>query len=161
MKKFTIKDLVLNALIGAIYFVLVFIFSFASFGEIQFRIAEVLLLLVLFNPKLSYGLLLGTFLANLLNPLGFGILDAFVGTAASLVGIMGLLLFKKIPIIGILIPTLANGLIVGAMLSILFELPYIVTVLSVSIGEFAVLLVLGLPLYYVIKKRDHLVEHLK
>ena len=67
MLKFTVKDLILNSIVGAIYFILVFAFQFMSFGDLFNLIAEVLLILVLFNSKFSVGIILGTFLSNLLN----------------------------------------------------------------------------------------------
>lgn len=161
MKKFTTKDLVLSSIIGALYFVLVFVFSFMSYGDIQFRIAEVLLILVIFNPKLSWGIILGTFLSNLLNPLGFGIVDAVFGTLATAVGIIGLLIFRKKPIIGLLFPVLSNGIIVGLMLNVMIETPFLMNLLFVSFGQFVVLYALGFPLYYYLKKNNHLTEQLK
>ena len=51
---FTIKDLIKQALIAAIYLVLVIIFWEFSFKEIQFRIAEILLILIfLIKNRLS------------------------------------------------------------------------------------------------------------
>lgn len=158
MKKFTVKDLVLNAIIGALYFVLVFAFQFMSFGDIQFRIAEVLLILVLFNSKLSIGLLLGTFLANLLNPLGFGLVDAIFGTAASAIGIIGLILLKRVPILALLVPVIANGIIVSIMLKVMLDLPFFISFIGVSLGEAAVLYILALPTFYYLRKRDDLTE---
>ncbi|MDY0115275.1 MAG: QueT transporter family protein, partial [Acholeplasmatales bacterium] len=56
---FTIKDLIKQALIAAIYLVLVIIFWEFSFKEIQFRIAEILLILIFFDKKSIIGLTLG------------------------------------------------------------------------------------------------------
>ena len=71
MNKMYLKDLIFQALIGAIYVVLVLVLIPISFGQVQFRIAEALLVLVFFNKKNMIGLLLGTFVANLFSPESF------------------------------------------------------------------------------------------
>ena len=101
MKKFTTKDLALSSIIGALYVALVFAFFFISFSDIQFRIAEVLLILVIFNPKLAFGIIVGTFVANTFAPGSFGIIDGAFGTLATMVGLIGLIAFRKKPIIGL------------------------------------------------------------
>lgn len=158
MKKFTNKDLALNAIFGSIYVVLVFVFSFLSFEQIQFRIAEVLLIFLFFNPKIAPGLILGTFLANLTSP--FGIIDALVGTFASLLAIILMIIFKKRPIIALVFPALTNGIIVGLMISIMSRLPFIPVAAFVFLGEFVVMYLLGLPLYYYFNKNKILIDQL-
>jgi len=156
MKNFTVKDLTLNAIYGSIYFVFVLIFSFLSFEAIQFRIAEVLLIFVLFNPKITPGLILGTFLANLTSP--FGIVDALVGTLASLIAIILMIITRKIPLLAMLFPALSNGIIVGIMISYLSKTPFLVNFGLVFLGEFVVMYIIGLPLYYYFKKNQDLLE---
>src|SRR5690625_2359847 len=154
--KLSIKDLSLNALVGALYFVLVYVFQFMSFTEIQFRIAEALLVLFLFNPKLAPGLVLGNFLVGLFSP--YGIIDALVGTIASIVAIVLMIIFKKRIYATLLFPAISNGLIVGIMISITSKTPYIYNIGTVFIGEFVVMYLVGLPLYYYIKNNDYIKE---
>jgi len=154
--KLSIKDLSLNALVGALYFVLVYVFQFMSFTEIQFRIAEALLVLLLFNPKLAPGLVLGNFLVGLFSP--YGIIDALVGTIASIVAIVLMIIFKKRIYATLLFPAISNGLIVGIMISITSKTPYIYNIGTVFIGEFVVMYLVGLPLYYYIKNNDYIKE---
>lgn len=159
MKNFTVKDLIINALVGALYVALIFLFAELSFGEIQFRIAEVLLIFLFINRKLSLGIILGTFISNLLlSPIA---LDMIFGTFATILSIMGLLLFIKRPAIALLFPVLVNGIIIGISLKIQFDTPLIASMIYVSIGQAAVLYLIGLPLYHYLKKRDDLVELLK
>lgn len=156
MQNFTIKDLILNALIGAIYVVLVYALSFMSYGGVQFRIAEVLLVLLFFNPKLAFGIILGTFISNIGSPLG--VIDSIFGTTATIVGIMGILLLKKRPALALLVPVIANGIIVAIMLKIALDLPVLLSIIGVSLGEAVVLYLLGLPFYTYIKKREDIIE---
>ena len=73
-----------NAMIASIYVVLLYVFQFLSFELVQFRIAELLLVLVLFNAKSFYGITIGTFVGNMLfSPYGF--VDAVVGTIATII----------------------------------------------------------------------------
>lgn len=158
--EFTVKDLSINALIGALYFVLVYVFSFMSFGEIQFRIAEALLIFLLFNKKLAPGLILGNFLASLaFSP--YGIVDALFGTLASFVAIVLMILTKKLPLLSFIFPALINGIIIGAFITCFSDTIFIINFSTVFIGEFVVLYLVGLPLYYYINKNDHIIELLK
>lgn len=58
-RNFDLKDIVIQMTISAIYVVLVFVFYFMSFEAIQFRIAEILLVLVFFNKKHTIGIVFG------------------------------------------------------------------------------------------------------
>ena len=62
-----------------------------------------------------------------------------------------MLLFRKYAICA-LFPAIVNGLIVGLELYLAFELPYLISALSVFIGEFVVVYIFGLPIYYILKK---------
>ena len=159
MKNFTVKDLVLNGLIGAIYVALTYLFQPLSFDDVQFRIAEVLLIFVIFNPKLSLGIILGTLVSNLLlSPI---VIDVIVGTLATILSLFGILTIKKRPAIALLFPVFVNGLLVGAMLAIVYDLPFWLSFISVSFGQAVVLYGLGLPLYYYLNKRADLTQLLK
>lgn len=156
MKNFTVKDLILNALVGAVYVVLVLALGFISYGEIQFRIAEVLLVLLFINPKLALGIILGTFISNMTGPLG--LIDAIFGTLATGLGIGGILLFKKRPMIALLFPVLANGIVVSIMLKIVLDLPLIISFAGVAFGEAVVLYLVGLPFYSYLKQREDIIR---
>lgn len=159
MKNFTIKDLVLNGLVGAIYVALIFIFAELSFNDIQFRIAEVLLIFLFFNKKLAPGIILGTFIGNfLLSPI---IYDLVFGTLATMISIALMLRFNKYKAVALLAPVFVNGLVIGFMLASVYDMPFIINFFFVSLGQAVVLYGLGLPLYYYLNKRNDLVELLK
>ena len=71
-KKFHIdeKDIVQNDLLAALYVVLTYILAPISFGVIQFRLSEILILTCFFDKKKAIGLTLGCLIANLVSPLG-------------------------------------------------------------------------------------------
>lgn len=64
----TTRRVVLIAIVAALYTVLTVGIAPLSFGPIQFRVSEVLKVLVLFDPFLCLGIGLGTFIANLASP---------------------------------------------------------------------------------------------
>lgn len=150
MKKFTILDLLRQSIIAALYVVLILIFHFLSFNDIQFRIAELLLILILFDNKSFYGLTIGVIIANLFSPLL--LYDITFGVTASILTMLFMILFKKWPYIALLMPSLINGPIIGLMLYLALDLPFLLTSFSVFIGEFVVTYVIGLPIYYLLKK---------
>lgn len=81
----TTKRLVRTALIAAIYAVLTLILAPISYGNIQFRISEIMVLLAFVDPFYIGGLTLGCFIANMLGP--NGMLDIFLGTLATLISV--------------------------------------------------------------------------
>ena len=97
-----------------------------------------------------------------MNPLGFGIIDAGIGTLATIIGIVGLLIFRKKPLIGLLFPVLANGVLVSVMLIYIMgiDIPLWLSFLTISFGQAAVLYGLGVPLYYYLKHRSDITEKL-
>lgn len=151
------RYLVSQAFIATIYIVLLVVFQGVSFGVIQFRIAEVLLILMLFNHKHWLGLLIGTLIGNLLlSPIA---LDWIIGTGAT-----GLTLFfmsqTKNETLALLWPSIFNGLIVGLQLTYIYGVPtpLMLNIGSVFVGEFVVTFVAGMILVPIIKKNKPLVQ---
>lgn len=123
------KKLVTIAMIAAIYTVLTLILAPISFSNIQIRISESLTMLPLIYQPSIYGVTLGCFLANLIgamtgvNPTGM--IDAVVGTAATLIAALLTWKFrdrkiKDIPVLSILMPVVLNFFFVGIELGVLF-----------------------------------------
>lgn len=79
------KFLTTTAIVAAMYVVLTLAVAPLAFGAIQFRVSEILNQLVVSNKKYIWGITLGCAIANLFS--GNGILDFFVGTAATLGGL--------------------------------------------------------------------------
>ena len=151
MKKFRIseRDIALNGIIAALYAVITFIGSPIAYGAIQFRIAEILVLLCFWNRKLAIGLVVGCLIANAISPLG--LLDVFFGTLATLIACLGIIFCKHL-IVAILFPVLANAFIVAAELTTLGE-PYWLSVLTVGAGELAVMVVAYI-IYMILKRKQ-------
>ncbi|MDX9691311.1 MAG: QueT transporter family protein [Acholeplasmataceae bacterium] len=157
MNKMILKDFILQTMIAAIYVVLVYVFQFASFGLIQFRIAEVLMILVFFDKKSVLGLTVGCFLANLLG--GALPFDVIFGTLATTLAAIMMILTKKMLWLALLMPAIINGIIVGIMLTYVYDLGFLyITIPAVFLGEFAVLFLIGLPLYKALEHNQHFNE---
>lgn len=139
------KMLLKQALVAAIYVALVTVFAWMSYGDVQFRVAELLLLLVLFDKRYILGLGVGTFLSNLSSPLGA--IDWVVGTLATLIALYLMIKTKKPLWLVLLWPAIINGILIGIELNIVFSLPLIMTMLLVFLGEFVVVTIGGSLLY--------------
>lgn len=138
-----LKEVLFQGLLAAVYVVLTLMSVGLSYGPVQFRVSEVLLILVFFNPKHVIGLLLGTFIANVVgSPYG---LDWFVGTLASLVALGLMIALKRWRYFALLMPTLSNALFIGWLIwfSSHQTVPFIPAALTVGFGEFIVTFVLG------------------
>lgn len=81
-----VHQLITSAIIAALYVVLTLPFAQISFGIIQIRFSELLCVLPVVTPGAIWGLFLGCFLANLLNPFNLGPIDIVLGSLATLSG---------------------------------------------------------------------------
>ena len=147
-----LKLLTVNAAIAAIYFVLTVLLEPFSYGQIQFRISEILMVLVLINFKVAPGIVLGCFTANLFSP--FGIWDVIFGTLATVICLILMFVFRKNIFIALLAPTIVGSAIVAVMLNLILGLQFFETFIYVAIGEGAVLYLIGAPFYYLVQKNE-------
>ena len=157
MKKLNTRQIALNGIVAGLYAAITILTASFAYGNIQFRISEALMMLLLFEPSLTVGLTIGCLIANLFSTVS--VLDIVIGTAATLLACLLTTRIKK-PWLAPLPTILVNAVMVGAMLSWLYmpseQFWYGLLVFGgeVGAGEAAVLYVLGLPLYYAMKKTD-------
>ena len=145
---FNEQDIVVNGLLAAFYVVVTYLLAPISFGAIQFRFSEILVLTCFFDKKKIVGLTLGCLIANLVSPLG--LMDVGFGTLATLLACLGIIFCKHL-IVAIIFPVVFNGLIVGLELFIIGE-PFWLSSLTVAAGELAVLIV-GYVIIMIFKRR--------
>ena len=152
-----VRQMVRAALIAGLYVVLThlqnLIFPNSATMAIQFRASEALCVLAFFTPAAIPGLAVGCLLFNL-TFIGSLPLDFLVGTLATLGAAGSMWLLRKVPIVGVWMPALWNAVLVGWELSVYIGGGFWITALCVAIGEAAVLLTLGLVLYYSLKSRN-------
>ncbi|MGN0334483.1 MAG: QueT transporter family protein [Lachnospiraceae bacterium] len=147
------------AMIAAIYVVLtVFInaFNLAS-GAIQVRISEALTILPVFTPAAVPGLFIGCLISNLI--IGGAPLDVVFGSLATLIGACGTYLLRRHKWAISIPPIAANTLIVPFILAYvyMFEGSLIYFMVTVGIGEVISCGILGMLLYKILSKYQHII----
>ena len=146
MRKFTIRDLTLAALIAAVYAVLTFALPLPPYSGVQLRVAEAMTVLPFLFPAATPGLFVGCVIVNLFSPFP---LDVVCGSAATLIAC---LLTQRMPNrwLAPLPPVLCNAVIVGAEIAWYetgfgpgFLQAYAYTAFTVGLGELIACVVLG------------------
>lgn len=152
MKNTLTKRLTRTAIIAAIYAVVTLAIAPFAYGNVQFRISEILVLLAVFDPLYIGGLTLGCLIANILGP--NGPMDVVFGTLATFISVYAIYLtgkfinnYKVKLLIASIWPTIFNGLIIGWMLNKLYGLPLILSMVEVALGELVVITFIGVPLF--------------
>lgn len=160
----SIKKVTITAIIAATYVVLCLVMGTLSYGPIQIRVAEVLMILCIFDDRFIFPLTLGCFMANLIGlmmGLNYLTLDIIFGTLATLVS--GILMFKlrhikykNREILSMVIPPIINGIIIGIELVLYTSYAgnislFMTYFIYIFIGELLSTLILGLCLYRPLK----------
>ena len=141
------------AMIAALYVVLTMVFAPFSFREIQVRVSEALTILPVFTPAAVPGLFVGCLLANLLG--GAAVPDIIFGSLATLIGaFFTWKLRNKHPFLAPVPPILSNMLIIPFVLRYAYGVPMAIPLMMLTVGFGEVLScgVLGMLLYYALKK---------
>ena len=155
------RYLVHAAIIAALYAVLTHLQNLLLPGSatwsIQMRLSEALCVLAFFTPAAIPGLTLGCLVFNITYAAALP-LDFVVGSLATLLAALGMWLtrnwqVKDYPLLGMLLPAIANALLVGWELTVYIGGGFAINAVYVAIGEAVVLLVFGSLLYYAMKKR--------
>lgn len=167
MKK-QIRYIVTAALIAAIYAGLTLVSSVfgLAYGPIQFRISEALTILPVFTPAAIPGLAVGCFIANIAS---FNPVDMVFGTIATLSAATLTYLFrnvkiKRLPWLSFIPPILINAVVVGLEIALFWTdggasaISFAVAALEVGIGEAAVCIILGVPLFFALDKHRNIFE---
>lgn len=143
------------AVIAALYVALTYLSKLLGLdsGAIQVRFSEMLCILPIFTTAAIPGLYVGCLLANLLT--GAVWLDVLAGPIATLIGALGTYSLRKVPCLAPLPPVLSNALIVPFVLAYGYGMEQAVPImmLTVGIGEIISCYVLGLVLYFALKKK--------
>ncbi len=157
MRNQTVLHLVQGGVIAALYVVLTLTFAPVSFGAIQFRVSELLVILPVFTPAAIPGVFIGCLLGNWLA--GAALLDVVLGSLATLIGAYGTYLLRKKGFLSALPPIVSNGLIIPFVLRHAYgaqEL-YIWMLFTVALGELLAVGVLGNMLRIILEKYKGLV----
>ncbi len=149
------KSLVRGAVIAALYVVLTLVSAAfgLSNGAIQLRLSEALCILPVLCAEAVPGLFIGCLLANFAT--AAPIWDIIFGSLATLLGAAGARLLKRWPLLSPLPTILANAAIIPPVLIFAYGVPegYWFLVATITAGEVLSTAAIGLPLYFILKKR--------
>ena len=141
-----------SALIAALYVALTVAVPGLSYGQIQFRISEALTVLPIFFGEGVWALYVGAMIANVFG--GLGLWDILGGSAITLLAALLTRATRRRPLLAVLPPVVLNGFLVPLYLAPILGVPYWPTVAYVSLGEAAVIGLLGLPLLWALQRNQ-------
>lgn len=163
MKQSQTKRMTNIASIATIYVVVSLVLNFLSFGPIQIRIAEVLIITAIISKDGIYGMTLGCFLTNLIGTtMGFsalGIVDVVGGTLLTLISAIMAYHFRdyktkksNIPLLSLFMPVIFNMFGLPFIFAYILHNEFIVSVyfsevLFIFMGQFISCVILGYIVY--------------
>ena len=154
--KIQTKNLALIGIYAGLYAALVIVLGFAAYGPVQVRVADALLAVIpLLGLPGVLGHTLGVFIANLFSTLGpIDLLNTIPSFAMSFVIYY---IYKKTTndytVIGTCIAySIVLGITVGWMLSFVINLPLLPTIAYVAIGNIIASVLIGWPIFKLLKK---------
>ena len=141
-----------GAVIAALYVAITVPFAAVSFGPIQFRVSEALVILPYFTPAAIPGVTIGCFLSNLI--FGAPVMDVIFGPIATLLGAFASWLLRRYKYAVWLPPVVSNALIIPWVLKYAYGAPEIIPYMmfTVAVGEVLAVGVLGNLLMVVLEK---------
>ena len=156
-----VRNLVYSAIIAALYVILTnyqnLLLPGSATWAVQCRLSEAMCVLAFFTPAAIPGLTVGCLIFNLNYAAALPI-DWIVGTLATLLAVSTMRALRNVkvrslPLPGLLMPALFNGLLVGGELTYYFGGGFWLNAFYVALGELIVLLIPGSVLYFAMKRR--------
>lgn len=156
------KKITRLAIIAGLYAALTIVFSFISYGEIQVRLSEMLIILCFFSKDYILSLTFGCLIANVFSP--FGIVDCIFGTLATFLSAIFIYISRRYFKFGLFVsclwPVLFNGIIVGIEIAVLSDISIGLSILYVSAGELIAMMI-GYFVMKILSKRQYFLELIK
>ena len=156
------KKITRLAIIAGLYAALTIVFSFISYGEIQVRLSEMLIILCFFSKDYILSLTFGCLIANVFSP--FGIADCIFGTLATFLSAIFIYLSRRYFKFGLFVsclwPVLFNGIIVGIEIAVLSDISIGLSILYVSAGELIAMMI-GYFVMKILSKKQYFLELIK
>ncbi|MBQ8378345.1 MAG: QueT transporter family protein [Oscillospiraceae bacterium] len=161
-----VRKITIMSAVSAIYVVLTIALSGLSYGGIQFRVAEALMLLCVFKKEYCVALSVGCLISNMFSPMP---LDMVIGTLATVVAALPMYfvgkLYDKKPLLTLVVaslfPAVSNGIIIGLELNFFYGEPLLVSMAQVMFGELVCVSVFGVILFRMISKNNHFMRILR
>lgn len=152
-----VRFLATSAIIAALYIAVTMLVAPISFGQVQFRIAEMFNHLIAFNPRYFVGVTLGVFISNALMS-SVGPIDMVFGVGHTILT-LGIFIFICKFVKNIWARLIINTLlftftmfIIAFQLNLVLEFPFWETWAFVAMGEFIVLAI-GAPIMHALNKK--------
>lgn len=152
-----VKFIATTAIIAALYLAVTLLVAPISFGQVQFRIAEIFNHLIAFSPRYMLGVVLGVFISNFLLS-SVGPIDLIFGVGHTILTLSIFIVICKFVkniwarlIINTFLFTFTM-FIIAFQLNLVLHFPFWETWLFVAAGEFVVLAV-GTPMMHALNKR--------
>ncbi|MCQ2409618.1 MAG: QueT transporter family protein [Clostridia bacterium] len=148
--KNSVRFITRSALIAALYLVLSVAFQAISFGPVQLRVSEALVLLPVIMPEAIPGLAIGCFLTNFFfSP--FGVYDIVLGTAATLIGAVLTYCLKKRIVLAAIPPIILNALLVPVVFALENPDIYLISAGEILLSQIISVGIIGIPVTLLLK----------
>ena len=139
-----------SSLIAAIYFALATALQPISFGAVQFRLSEALVLLPLFMPESIIGITVGCFLSNFFYSTVY---DVIFGTAATLIAGVLTYVLRRHKLLAAIPPVILNAILVPLIWVVAgSDAAYFLNFGLIFASEAIVVWVIGFPLTILLEK---------
>lgn len=149
--------LVKSAVVAALYAVLTIMLPMASYGPIQLRFSEIMVLLVFYNKRFIPGLVLGCAIANLFSPMAA--FDVTLGTLSSLIAFelikrtRNLFISSLWPVLMVIVPALGTYFILDNSIS------FWIMAGQFMASEFVMVSIIGVLVFKILEKNDGFMKY--
>ena len=150
--------LVKSAGVAALYAVLTLLLPVASYGPIQFRFSEILVLLVFYNKRFIPGLVLGCAIANMFSPMM--LFDVIFGTLSSYIAFKLMQRAKNLYIASIFPVLLVSVPALGTWLYLASDEVFLVLLMQFMLSEFVMVSIIGVLLFKILEKNEGFMSYI-
>lgn len=157
--KFDTNFLVKSAIVAALYAVLTLMLPMASYGPIQLRFSEIMVLLVFYNKRFIPGLVLGCAIANIFSPMAA--FDVTLGTLSSLVAFELIKRTKNLfvaslwPVLMVIVPALGTYFVLDNSVA------FWVMAGQFMASEFVMVSIIGVMIFKILEKNEGFMKYIK
>lgn len=156
---FNTNYLVKSAVVAALYAVLTLLLPMASYGPIQLRFSEIMVLLVFYNKRFIPGLVLGCAIANMFSPMVA--FDVTLGTLSSLIAFELIIRTKALfvaslwPVLMVIVPAFGTYFILDNSVALW------IMVAQFMASEFVMVSIIGLMIFKVLEKNEVFMKYIR
>lgn len=147
-----VRDLVKGAIVAAVYITLTALIQPLAFGQIQFRVSEVLNLLAFYNPVYIAAVTIGCFISNMLfSP--YGIFDTVIGTFHTFISLYLIWKSRKLITASVWPAVMSFIVALGISFSAGTWALFIPQYIYIAISEFIIVSLIGVPIFRILEEK--------